>query len=694
MNSTEVAELISLWRADDRLNVYRDAIRNGFSTGTGTSYPLYAAQLTSMNVLLAACDARAVPLLDELAVLGSYSFGWLYGPGRVPWDGGLGPTAVSALTWPEGSGTPVVENLNNTVQWTYWLATLLRCSAQVPAPQRTAALTQFLTTGSAILYGLLQRLVWTSAPAFGATFDGWSGCHPPATGALSSEELLRRKLTRSLPQLPDAPCNLALDWDVQLLGSAAEYVVARRLEPGLHGSTTDDARLLSYVELGASLLASQLVYPVNPTTQDTTALAWPGAWSTHDDFQYAGQTLGFRSAVDARAGLLPPLGQLAPVATVGEDLGHFVRWVYVLRTLHRHRALLALDFPADSTLVRLGRQLSQRVFNGDLSLPEFANFMDGSNGWFRHQTPSRAGPFSNGGAAVVQGGYLLLAEWNPTLAQVRARLETLLAESPTGLDDAGIALRRAALYTYAEPCSFDGGLWHGCAVQLDRALSRVERMSLLAMRGQPRPPLISAGPTPFALVRCDAGCADAVPSGCTATTPWGVRWVTGTLVTRSGGWRVTEDVDGFVDGGLYPCVDTPRWLSVSAALAAGLQRCTSSDAGCVGDVFACQTPTGLALGQGQWSGAQWQVAPTLRGAWLPCSGAVYALAPGAGGQLIRRAPTDLAVDAGVAYGCVAATEHLGGDPFVLGRLELARGRWHVRSAGRLLECVGPVVFLE
>jgi len=68
---------------------------------------------------------------------------------------------------------------------------------------------------------------------------------------------------------------------------------------------------------------------------------------------------------------------------VGWDLSHARRWVHVFETLHRHRWLTEFSFLTQATLEALANQFVYGSFNGDLDFPLFANYRDGSDGWYR-----------------------------------------------------------------------------------------------------------------------------------------------------------------------------------------------------------------------------------------------------------------------------------------------------------------------
>ena len=65
------------------------------------------------------------------------------------------------------------------------------------------------------------------------------------------------------------------------------------------------------------------------------------------------------------------------------DVSHIHRLPIYFRALYDNRKATALTFPASADIQLIVRQLLCRVLEGDMRLPLFRNFFDGSDGWYR-----------------------------------------------------------------------------------------------------------------------------------------------------------------------------------------------------------------------------------------------------------------------------------------------------------------------
>jgi len=114
---------------------------------------------------------------------------------------------------------------------------------------------------------------------------------------------------------------------------------------------------------------------------------------------------------------------------VGWDLSHARRFVHVFETLLRNKELLNLEFPTKTLMEKLANQLIYGTFNRDFKKPLFANFMDGTNGWFRVGYNGRIGygygPWDMS-IAVLTGGYGFWAKYNKDVDAVFCSLQKML----------------------------------------------------------------------------------------------------------------------------------------------------------------------------------------------------------------------------------------------------------------------------
>lgn len=100
------------------------------------------------------------------------------------------------------------------------------------------------------------------------------------------------------------------------------------------------------------------------------------------------------------------------------DLSHGRRLVYFFSAVRRSGASLGLTSDSWWTRFQTGyaNQLLYKVFNRDFKNPSFANFMDGTNGWYRVNYSGRASFGYAPGAmseSFIEGGFLAWRETNP-----------------------------------------------------------------------------------------------------------------------------------------------------------------------------------------------------------------------------------------------------------------------------------------
>jgi len=170
----------------------------------------------------------------------------------------------------------------------------------------------------------------------------------------------------------------------------------------------DEAALLrDYLQRGADLIASRL----SPTTvnvdgtDDAGLLFDAGAWRDHPDYQYAGY--------DGLA--FPTQTPVKGPANIGMDLSHLRRLIPVLEVLSAAKAVTGAAFPTADELRRIALQLTYGVFNGDPARPLFANYADGTNGWYRvnYNGPGSGYQPWAMSAQWLGGGYCQLAKYEP-----------------------------------------------------------------------------------------------------------------------------------------------------------------------------------------------------------------------------------------------------------------------------------------
>jgi hypothetical protein len=124
--------------------------------------------------------------------------------------------------------------------------------------------------------------------------------------------------------------------------------------------------------------------------------------NTDPDYRYSGYTgQAFPTARDAVVNV-----------NASWDISHFYRVPVFLRALYDNKKATGLDFPSSDEIRLVTNQLLYQNFQGNLALPLFNNYFDGSNGWYRvgyHGQNFGYPPaqYCNDSAGVTVGGYTL-----------------------------------------------------------------------------------------------------------------------------------------------------------------------------------------------------------------------------------------------------------------------------------------------
>ena len=86
-----------------------------------------------------------------------------------------------------------------------------------------------------------------------------------------------------------------------------------------------------------------------------------------------------------------------------------------------NRVVTGQNFPDNEVMKRLANQVAYGVFNKDFHKPVFANFMDGSNGWYlvryKHRKDFGYGPYKMS-RAIPDGGYGFWSRFNPDIRKI------------------------------------------------------------------------------------------------------------------------------------------------------------------------------------------------------------------------------------------------------------------------------------
>jgi hypothetical protein len=162
-----------------------------------------------------------------------------------------------------------------------------------------------------------------------------------------------------------------------LLAGMTRLLAAGKKAPESFGITEKQTEAYrKFIGMGCRLLEKRLT-PSNLKDFDGNSVIGMnfdlGVWDGYEDYAFSGCE-----------GETYPTGQQQLAAQdVGWDISHARRFVNVFDALYDCKDVTGADFPGEGVMKGLANQLAYGVFNGDFDKPLFANFMDGTNGWFR-----------------------------------------------------------------------------------------------------------------------------------------------------------------------------------------------------------------------------------------------------------------------------------------------------------------------
>lgn len=173
-----------------------------------------------------------------------------------------------------------------------------------------------------------------------------------------------------------------------------------------------------------------------------------GYWRRYADNRYAGYTSRDKPVVcrpdTSRPGMAVAVtrvgsSQVPLVNTVGWDVSHARRLVHFFDAIERNReAMVRLygvrneDLPSRDIMAAFARQLRIRVWNQNPARPLFANYYDGTNGWFRVNYDNGSGECNEGyppfgmSDSFPTGGYAAWGTFDPPLQDLGRGLYWLM----------------------------------------------------------------------------------------------------------------------------------------------------------------------------------------------------------------------------------------------------------------------------
>ncbi len=336
----------------------------------------------------------------------------------------MGSPQARTIPWLDHSGnsTWVSECALCNAQFFHPAARLIRLIAAVPPSGRSATMLKFVADYVPLL--VAEHLIRIGYEAH------FTAAPPPGL----PDQLV--PLWEAAARGEDHRKYRLVDRDLWIIAAAAELLEAHRLAPELVSLGPEEARLHRMVTAGARLLQTRT--SIHHETRDFHGRTvgslgyFEGDFDDYPDMAFAGY-----SSKD-----YPGSQPKRPARGGSWDVSHIQRLPVFLRSLWDARRATNLDFPDSTAMAQTVNQYVYRVFLGDYQLPQFKNFFDGSDGWYRvgysqrtnwgyppsqfcdGQDPGR--PCLAGGAIV---GWGLLAFLNPDLEHIGPALVRLAASN-------------------------------------------------------------------------------------------------------------------------------------------------------------------------------------------------------------------------------------------------------------------------
>ncbi|HRO67044.1 MAG TPA: hypothetical protein PL182_05730 [Pseudobdellovibrionaceae bacterium] len=437
-----------------------------------SAYPLYNVQLSTAPLLQYAVEKTAVDLLGDLRDL--YLLGAdhlktlstiaLYSPAFFDGDGNYTTSYIADVhldrpfrIWaddrpPSGGSSAPGESVLVSAQFLYPVSVVIWDAARRNALSDPKTAHFVDVYWNVIVKDHLLRWIFNEGtlnhPGSSKTAGGLS--NPPGFGTFSlrgwgcndgdfnhSERvshLRNRRFGTSyfLPLYPGSSasdrgyCNSVHDTDLWILGITAHVLAANRLAPSrLPLSASDFTRLRNHLLAGLDLVQNRIQYQTATDFQGApveTAQWELGGFDGHPDYDYSADKNpvfpGY--AVEGGSAARAP----NPAINVGWDVSHARRLVAFFWTVETLNAPLALNFPIQRVMRGMANQVAYVTFNKNLSSPNFSNFLDGTDGWYRVNYSGRVnfgyppGNWSLGGGSILSGGYGFWAKYNPDIGKI------------------------------------------------------------------------------------------------------------------------------------------------------------------------------------------------------------------------------------------------------------------------------------
>lgn len=312
-----------------------------------------------------------------------------------------------------------VENPLASAKMMYVAARGISFIAQRSPADRTEVMSEFVNHyWNTLIEGHLERWILTHPHGFMPI----KACH---------DEEVRYNLANYFEKLIDhafpttvSYCNALRDSDLIMVAALSEALSAHAHDATLaHISRATLRDYQRFLRLSTELIRSRASTTRLVTHSNRRArgvLVDGGASDDLKDYRCA----GFEGDNPWRT------GACVPATNVGWDFNHSKSLLTLARSLHDNRKALRsigarTRWPNKRFFKHLSNQVAYAVFDGNMAAPRFANFMDGSNGWYRVKKDAAFCP-SCRSDAFYNGGWGRLSIWNADLQELNERLREML----------------------------------------------------------------------------------------------------------------------------------------------------------------------------------------------------------------------------------------------------------------------------
>lgn len=333
-----------------------------------------------------------------------------------------------------------MESILNSSQFLYLIAHAVNSFVALPQSDLTPNMSKFIKSYTPVILDHLQRWIFADngstdlSDSIGVFHTkGW-GC---SNGRFNHRDFLEKKLLKEFGNLkPLSYCNAVRDLDMWIIAAAVEILAAQKKNPGLFPlDARQEKSYHDYFSIACRLLKDRLEqtslndFSGRPTSGYNLD---PGVWTGYPDMRYAGYTgpvfpednsnpKKIKMIIDPRDYPVPD--------SISFDISHARRLVHVFETLHQNRIITRQQFPTRDILTGLANQAAYAIFNKDFKKPLFANYFDGSNGWFRVNYSGRCkfgyGPWDNS-LNWTACGFGAWQKYQPDLAKVNEAVWTMI----------------------------------------------------------------------------------------------------------------------------------------------------------------------------------------------------------------------------------------------------------------------------